>query len=63
METRVKIEKAEKIKERIVPGWGWGFHNNYGSHRLGRIWVCWDKDCLEVKVVRSSHDQIITCDV
>jgi hypothetical protein len=25
--------------------------------------VCWDKDCLEVKVVRSSHDQIITCDV
>jgi exonuclease III len=52
LETRVKIEKAEKIKENNVPGWK--FIHNYDSHHLLRIWICWNKDAVEVHLISMS---------
>jgi hypothetical protein len=60
VETQVRWEKAENIKESIVPGWG--ILNNYRNHPLGKIWVCKNKDLLEVQVV-NSHAQAINCTV
>jgi hypothetical protein len=60
LETRVKVEKAEKIKENIVPGWG--FLLNYDNHHLRRIWICWNKDVVEVNLIRK-HEQSISCEL
>jgi hypothetical protein len=38
IETSMKVEKTEKIKENVVQGWG--FLNNYEIHQLGRIRIC-----------------------
>lgn len=38
IETRVKEEKADLIRDSIVPCWGYVF--NYEKHNLGRIWIC-----------------------
>jgi hypothetical protein len=41
VETRVKQENCLRIKAAMLPSWG--LIHNYSSHRLGRIWVCWDR--------------------
>jgi exonuclease III len=41
IETRVKENKAEKIRDAIASDWDFVF--NYEKHFLGRIWVCWKK--------------------
>jgi exonuclease III len=58
VETRIREEKAQKIKDFIVPKWGW-FHN-YDNHCLGRIWICWDPNIVSIQSI-SIHEQIITC--
>lgn len=56
LETHVKGEKAERIKETILPGWG--FIANYELHHLGRIWVCWNQNDLKVDVISKSVQEI-----
>jgi hypothetical protein len=58
IDTRVKLENAEKIKENVVPGWE--FIHNYGSHILGKIWVCWNPENLNIITILV-HEQAITC--
>jgi hypothetical protein len=60
IETRVKINKAEKVKDCIVPGWDYIF--NYDQHFLGRIWICWKKSDYEVLVLDKS-EQSINCSI
>lgn len=60
METRVRVEKAENIKDWVVPGWG--FLNKYDCHHLGRFWVCWKKEELDVTSL-VIHKQAIGCRV
>jgi len=56
----VKFDKADAIKEFLVPGWDW-FHN-YSTHYLGRIWICWDLNALSISLI-SIHEQAISCRV
>jgi hypothetical protein len=56
IETRVKVHKADKIRDCIVPGWGYEF--NYDQHILGRIWVCWKKANFAVNVLDKSAQSI-----
>jgi hypothetical protein len=58
VETCVKFDKADAIKEFLVPGWDW-FHN-YSTHYLGRIWICWDLNALSISLI-SIHEQAISC--
>jgi exonuclease III len=58
VETRVKQENCLKIKAAMIPSWG--LIHNYSSHRLGRIWVCWDPNIFYVMAV-NIHEQLITC--
>jgi exonuclease III len=39
IETRVKENKANRIRNSIVSDWDYIF--NYDNHFLGRIWICW----------------------
>jgi hypothetical protein len=55
IETRVKQDKAQEIVNALVPGWDW--INNYGTHRLGRIWICWNPGLTSSKLV-SLHEQV-----
>lgn len=47
LETKVKEINAQRIQNAIDPGWN--FVHNYQSHRLGRIWLCWDSYLIQVK--------------
>jgi hypothetical protein len=44
IETRVKVNKADKVTTCIVPNWDYVF--NYEKHFLGRNWICWKKILL-----------------
>jgi exonuclease III len=60
IETRVKENKANKVRTCIVPDWKYVF--NYEKHFLGRIWICWKKSDYEVSVLDKS-DQSINCSI
>jgi exonuclease III len=60
VETRVKKDKAQNIKNTVLPGWN--LIHNYDMHWLGRIWVCWDPGITSIKQL-SSHEQAVTCQV
>ena len=49
IETRVKSNKADKIRTYIVLDWDYAY--NYDKHFLGRIWICWKKSLFEVIVL------------
>ena len=53
LETKVKEINAQRIQNAIDPGWN--FVHNYQSHRLGRIWLCWDSDLIQVKYTWQSE--------
>ncbi|XP_058783013.1 uncharacterized protein LOC131657658 [Vicia villosa] len=59
-ETRVKLGKAKVIRDKL------GVHNNfvdnYQNHANGRIWVSWNENTVDVKVVKSS-DQFVHCGI
>ena len=56
METRVKEEHAKRVKDCIVPDWG--FIHNCVSHGLGRICVCWKFGTIMMNMV-CHIDQVI----
>ncbi|GLT53696.1 hypothetical protein SLA2020_269510 [Shorea laevis] len=58
IETRVKVEKVDKITEAMLPEWG--ICSNYEFNPLGRIWVCWNKEALDIAVL-SKSEQDISC--
>lgn len=58
IETRVKVEKVDKITEAMLPEWG--IFSNYEFNPLGRIWVCWNKEALDIAVL-SKSEQDISC--
>jgi hypothetical protein len=58
IETRVKENKADRIRSAIVSDWDYAF--NYDKHFLGRIWVCWKKLDYEVPVI-DKCEQSIQC--
>lgn len=60
VETRVKMDNADKIKDVICPSWHW--INNYLAHPLGRAWICWDPSIFSIDGV-SISEQVITCRV
>jgi exonuclease III len=60
VETRVKKDKAQNIKNAVLTGWN--LIHNYDMHWLGRIWVCWDPGITSIKQL-SSHEQVVTCQV
>lgn len=60
VETRVKLENLVRIQAAMFPGWG--IIHNYSSHRLGRIWLCWDLGKVSVEAIHI-HEQMITCKV
>jgi exonuclease III len=60
IETRVKITKADKVRDCIVLGWDNIF--NYDQHILGRIWICWKKSDYQVLVLDKSQ-QSINCSI
>lgn len=53
LETKVKEINAQRIQNAIDPGSN--FVHNYQSHRLGRIWLCWDSDLIQVKYTWQSE--------
>lgn len=59
VETRVQEEKFEEIFTATFPP-SWKCLHNYSHHRLGRIWVCWSDDEVEVQPVLVSS-QMVTC--
>jgi exonuclease III len=58
IETRVKENKANKVRSCIVLDWDYVF--NYDQHFLGRIWICWKKPDFEVTILDKS-EQSINC--
>jgi hypothetical protein len=60
IEKRVKRDKADQIKEKIVPRWG--FLHNYNSHYLGRIWICWNPSTIKFTLLQE-HIQAISCKI
>jgi hypothetical protein len=60
VETRVRVENAENIKENVVPDWG--FIHNYGSHILGKIWICWNLEIMNITTIQE-HEQAVSCEI
>ena len=59
LETRVKENKCQSIKDRHFQGWS--LLHNYMTAYNGRIWILW-KEQVHVDLVVST-DQCITCSV
>lgn len=60
LETKVRNVNKEVVKRCINSNWS--FLHNYNWSILGRIWVCWDSDLLDVSCFAMS-DQAIHCHV
>jgi hypothetical protein len=60
VETKVKLENLVRIQAAMVPRWG--IVHNYSSHKLGRIWLCWDLGKVSVEAIHI-REQMITCKV
>ncbi|KAK4729874.1 hypothetical protein R3W88_022862 [Solanum pinnatisectum] len=58
IETRVKEQNMKARIRGIAPGWG--ILNNYNATSNGRIWVIWDENRYEIKVI-SSTAQVLHC--
>lgn len=52
IETRVKFAKSALTQKAMLSGWE--FVSNYNLHYLGRIWICWNKNVLDVAVLSQS---------
>src|SRR4051812_43925582 len=48
VETRVKNNKAEAIRNKL--GKGWQYIDNYCSHSNGKIWVFWNNKKVKIVV-------------
>jgi hypothetical protein len=60
IETRVKCNKAEKIRKRLkLRG---NYLDNYNKHENGRIWIVWNDNNVNIKKI-SETDQMIHCGV
>ena len=60
VETKVRVANSDAIKRSIFRHWR--SFDNYLSHPLGRIWVGWKLDVVEVAKVEET-DQMIYCSV
>ena len=60
VETRVKVSKASKIKNKMGNKWCW--RDNYSCSPRGRIWVGWLSQFHKVQVLHI-HAQFIHCRV
>lgn len=58
IEMRVKEGKASGLMRKFSSCWSW-VHNYPCSHK-GRLWVGWNRDCVQLKV-SSASEQIISC--
>lgn len=56
VETRVKENKAAKIILKVFKDWS--VMSNYGSNRLGRIWVVWNSIVRLTPVFTSADDNL-----
>lgn len=60
IETRVKQEKAQKIRDKLcLKG---RYLDNYNHHENGRLWIEWNDNKVDVRYVRSTS-QFIHCGV
>jgi hypothetical protein len=60
IETRVKKNKAENIRKRLqLRG---NYLDNYNKHENGRIWIFWNDNNVNIKMIRVT-DQMIHCGV
>ncbi|XP_074364627.1 uncharacterized protein LOC141705634 [Apium graveolens] len=60
LETHVKQELANSISFSIAPRFRWFF--NYDSHYNGRIWLGWDPNLWDVRIL-ASNAQHVSCSV
>ncbi|XP_058764837.1 uncharacterized protein LOC131638301 [Vicia villosa] len=60
IETRVKSDKAKQIRDKLHVHEC--YVDNYQYHDNGRIWISWNDNAIDVKVVKSS-DQYIHCGI
>ena len=60
IEIRVKEKNMKTVLKGIVPGWK--MINNYNDSPNGRIWLVWDDNWYEVKLINSSA-QFLHCQV
>lgn len=60
LEHKIKEDKASRVMKYVCPQWN--FVNNYPHASLGRIFVCWDSNVLQLQVIAQS-DQFIHCEV
>ncbi|CAJ2651355.1 unnamed protein product [Trifolium pratense] len=60
IETRVKNNKAENIRKRLkLRG---NYVDNYNKHENGRIWIFWNDNNVNIKLIHST-DQMVHCSV
>jgi hypothetical protein len=60
LETRVKNNKAESIRKKLkLRG---TYVDNYTKHSNGRIWIFWNDNNVNIKMIRCT-DQMIHCGV
>ncbi|XP_015060282.1 uncharacterized protein LOC107006173 [Solanum pennellii] len=60
VETRVKDKNLNSILKGIAPGWK--IPHNYTDSPNGRIWLIWDDNWYEIKMINSSA-QLLHCQV
>lgn len=60
LKTRVKVENAQKIVNKICRGWQL-FHN-YDSARNERIWCCLNPKSVKLRVL-DEHEQALQCEI
>lgn len=60
IETHVKLANSVSIMKKIRPAWGWA--HNYDVAYNGRLWVGWDKEVIDVRVIKI-HVQMMHIEV
>ena len=56
VETKVSMENRISLSQNLFRGWS--FLNNYSKHPNGRIWILWNPEISDVRLLYKS-DQMI----
>ena len=60
VETRVRLENTYEVRESILPGWEFVFCCS--DNGLGKIWLFWKKEMLDLHVFQKLP-QVIHCKI
>lgn len=59
VETKVRLGNVARIKEACFPTWG--LLHNTPTNGVGRVWIAWNRDTMDVQLLKLNIQSILSC--